>query len=84
MKNLFSIIFRLTLFVLVMTCAFEVSGQTPNQTKQAESGETETMKVLALRLKPGQDLRQQIEAFMARVYVFPSEVVKRAAKYVAS
>ena len=64
MKNLFSITIRLTLLALIFTCALNVLGQTPNTAKQTESGEAITMRVLALRLKPGQDLRQQIEAFV--------------------
>lgn len=52
-----------------MTCALDVSGQTPNQTKQTESGEARTTKVYALRLKPGQDLRQQIEAFVTQKHI---------------
>ena len=63
MKNLFSITIRLTLLALIFTFALDGLGQTPNRTVQTESGETRTMKVFALRLKPGQDLRQQIEAF---------------------
>jgi predicted DNA-binding protein with PD1-like motif len=64
MKNLFSITIRLMLLALVFTGALDVFGQTLSQTKQTESGEARTMRVFALRLKPGQDLRQQIEAFV--------------------
>ena len=63
MKN-FVIIIRLTLLALIFSCAFNITGQTPNMGKSPESGEARAMRVFALRLKPGQDLRQQIEAFV--------------------
>jgi predicted DNA-binding protein with PD1-like motif len=41
------------------------SGQTRTlKSDRFESGETKQMRVLALRLKPGQDLREQLEAFV--------------------
>ena len=63
MKNLVSITIRVALLALIFTCAIDVFGQTHGATKQPESAEVMTMRILALRLKPGQDLRQQIEAF---------------------
>jgi uncharacterized protein len=48
---------------MVLSCTL-AAGQTPNIRKQVESGEARTIRILALRLKPGQDLRQQIEAFV--------------------
>lgn len=48
---------------LIFTCAFasHVCGQAAAVN---ESAETQTMRVIALRLRPGQDLRQQLEAFV--------------------
>jgi uncharacterized protein len=65
MKNLGHITVRLMPLALIFAGALgrDAFGQTPKQI-QLESGETSTMRVLALRLRPGQDLRQQIEAFV--------------------
>lgn len=41
------------------------AGQTPvPRNASFESGETKQMRVLALRLRPGQDLREELEAFV--------------------
>lgn len=55
----------LALATLILACSFasHVVGQVvaPN-----ESAETKTMRVIALRLRPGQDLRQQLETFVKK------------------
>jgi predicted DNA-binding protein with PD1-like motif len=51
--------------VLVLNVAALGKAQTrKNERSSFESGETNHMRVLALRLKPGQDLREQLEAFV--------------------
>lgn len=69
MDNFFFITIRLAVLVLIFTGAFDISGQTPSAKKQPESGEATTMRVLALRLGPGRDLRQQIEAFVKQKHL---------------
>ena len=51
--------------IIVLMLNLAGLGQTPvPKTALVESGETKQMRVLALRLKPGQDLREQLEAFV--------------------
>jgi predicted DNA-binding protein with PD1-like motif len=65
----------LTLSAVLFSSFFclETSAQTPTpnpepapatQTRFLESGESKHIRVLALRLKPGQDLRNELEAFV--------------------
>ena len=42
----------------------EENSRASFEMKSVESGETEHLRILALRLRPGQDLRQQLEAFV--------------------
>lgn len=63
MKNLPLTVIRLTVFAATLVCASHAFAQTTRAPKRPESGEARSMRVFALRLKPGQDLRQEIEAF---------------------
>jgi predicted DNA-binding protein with PD1-like motif len=67
MKLLISKTFLLSLSALVAVLLLNVNAQaqTVNSRPQSfESGQTERLRILALRLKPGQDLRQQLELFV--------------------
>jgi predicted DNA-binding protein with PD1-like motif len=58
-----SLVFSAVGVVLVLSVA--ALGQTKAvKSTRFESGETKHMRALALRLKPGQDLREQLEAFV--------------------
>jgi uncharacterized protein len=68
MKQLIKRRFWWAVSVLVFVSVFSLEGpgQTPsvkNDRRSFHSGETKRMRLLALRLKPGQDLRKQIESF---------------------
>jgi predicted DNA-binding protein with PD1-like motif len=60
----------LSAFILAAVHATGALGQTspaapkPASSAAIESGETTKLRVLVLRLRPGQDLRQQLEAFV--------------------
>ena len=62
MKKLCCVTIRLLLLASIF--AYPLFCQAPGATKPTESAGGKTMRVFALRLKPGQDLRQQIEAFV--------------------
>jgi predicted DNA-binding protein with PD1-like motif len=67
MKHLTSKTFLLSLTALLAVLVLNVNApaQTINsQRKSFQSGQTERLRILALRLKPGQDLRQQLESFV--------------------
>jgi uncharacterized protein len=53
-------------FVLIFGFAISALGQAPSSAPKGrfETGETSKIRVLALRLGPGQDLRQQLETFV--------------------
>jgi predicted DNA-binding protein with PD1-like motif len=67
MKHPSSKTFLLSLiaFAAVLLLNLNAQAQTINTQRQSfESGQTECVRILALRLKPGQDLRQQLESFV--------------------
>ncbi len=51
------------LIALIVVLSGVATGQTQSG-RPVEAGESKTMKVFALRLKPGEDLRRQIEALV--------------------
>ena len=55
---------KTVLMVLSLICVAGFCGVATGQSRTFESGESKTMRVFALRLKPGQDLRKEIEAFV--------------------
>ena len=67
MKHLTFKTFWLSLSALAAVLVLNVAAQaqTINRQRQSfESGQTQRLRILALRLKPGQDLRQQLESFV--------------------
>jgi hypothetical protein len=67
MKHLISKTFLLSLTALAAVLVLNVNSQAQtnrSQRQSFESGEAERLRILALRLKPGQDLRQQLESFV--------------------
>jgi hypothetical protein len=66
MKHLTSKTFLLSLSALVMVLVLNAGAQaqTINKARSSGSGQTQRPRILALRLKPGQDLRQQLESFV--------------------
>jgi predicted DNA-binding protein with PD1-like motif len=67
MKHLTSKTFLLSLSALAAVLVLNVYAQAqaiPRQRHSFESGQTQRLRILALRLKPGQDLRQQLELFV--------------------
>src|SRR5258708_7745722 len=58
----FRLILTLVLFILALNVA--AFAQTGKQPQTFESGVTNRTRIFALRLKPGQDLRKQLEAFV--------------------
>ena len=67
MKHLISKTFLLGLTALSAVLMVNVNAQAQtirSQRQLFESGQTERMRILALRLKPGQDLRRQLESFV--------------------
>lgn len=64
-KNSKAKIFRLTLTLLLFILALNVAAFAQTGKPPAfESGVTNRTKIFALRLKPGQDLRKQLESFV--------------------
>src|SRR6185295_5905513 len=55
---------KTVLMVLSLICAAGFCGEATGQSRTVESGESKTIRVFALRLKPGQDLRKEIENFL--------------------
>ena len=67
MKHLTSKTFLLSLTALAPLLMLNVNtqAQTGNSQRPSfESGQTERLRILTLRLKPGQDLREQLESFV--------------------
>jgi predicted DNA-binding protein with PD1-like motif len=72
-KSRFAKVVLVALLMLLNVCSFhsnalaqgrQLGSLASSESKTMASGETRGLRVLALRLRPGQDLRQQLEAFV--------------------